>query len=74
MLIGVNQCLLDPSTTLRTCLLEISMFEKTKPIFERANGCKYLYFNGLYKNCDWKFGENKANSKPIYLAPSTAGG
>ena len=24
--------LLDPSTTLRTCLLGISMFEKTKPI------------------------------------------
>ena len=30
---SVHLRLLDPSTTLRTCLLGISMFEKTKPIY-----------------------------------------
>ena len=49
MLIGVNPYLTDPSTTLRACLLGISMFEKTKPICAESNLRKVLVERKLWQ-------------------------
>jgi hypothetical protein len=77
VLIGVNQCLLDPSTTLRACLLGISMFEKTKPICRPSAGNpKRVERAGLKKQSQFVPGQNEARSyeKGAYGIESAAGG